>query len=138
MKRIYKLNGKEKTLDELLEYLENKLVYDGDTGQFEKLGINFEDVEDKLTKSEQKKIIEDYDFACKIAERYKNCELEELYNLYTSLGYHCYNKYENLFYMEIGELTLLYCVGGIDKMIQVWENEEWVNTTIEELKKDMG
>lgn len=43
MERIYKLNGAETPLDQILSYLEQELIYTGDTSKFEQLGIDFED-----------------------------------------------------------------------------------------------
>ena len=45
MERIYYLNGVETPLDEILEYIKNALLYDGQSCDFESLGIDFEDIE---------------------------------------------------------------------------------------------
>lgn len=87
-------------------------------------------------------IIEDYDFACKVAKRYGNkLVLSSLYELFDELGYRTYNFSENeLFDMEIGNLILTYSMqlGGIDKTIQVWYAEDWYDTTIEDFKNNLG
>ena len=88
------------------------------------------------------KIIEDYDFACAVVKRYGNDHtLSSLYKLFNELGYHTYNFSENgLFDMEIGNLILTYSVElvGIDKTIQVWYDEDWYDTTIEDFKNNLG
>lgn len=48
MKRIYKLNGEETPLDQILSYLEQELIYNGDTSKFEELGIDFEDIDEEF------------------------------------------------------------------------------------------
>lgn len=89
-----------------------------------------------------KQIIEDYDFACQVVTRYGNNHiLSSLYELFKELGYHTYNFNENeLFDMEIGNLTLTYSaeLGGIDKAIQVWYDEDWYDTDIEDFKNNLG
>lgn len=86
-------------------------------------------------------IIEDYNFACQVIKRYgNNHTLSSLYELFEELDYHTYNFRENeLFDMEIGNLTLTYSVelGGIDKTIQVWNDGDWHNTTIEDFKNNL-
>ena len=88
------------------------------------------------------KIIKDYDFACIVAKRYgKSHILSSLYELFEELGYHTYNfSKDELFDMEIGDLTLTYSVelGGIDNTIQVWNDEEWHDTNIEDFKSNLG
>ena len=87
------------------------------------------------------KIIEDYEFACIVAKRYKNETLSSLYELFDELEYRTYNFSENeLFDMEIGNLILTYSaeLGGIDKTIQVWYDEEWYDTDIEDFKNNLG
>lgn len=88
-------------------------------------------------------IIEDYDFACQVAKRYDPTEynLRGLYDLFDELGYHSYNFIDDdLFDMEIGNLILTYSVGlgGINKTIQVWYDEDWHDTTIEDFKNNLG
>ena len=83
------------------------------------------------------KIIEDYDFACTVVKRCGNDHtLSSLYKLFNELGYHTYNFSENgLFDMEIGNLILTYVAGnGISENIQIWNNEEWCDTTIKNFK----
>ncbi len=86
-------------------------------------------------------IIKDYDFALQVVERYShNHTLSSLYELFDELGYHPYNFSENeLFDMEIGNLILTYEVGtGISENIQIWQNEEWNDTTIRDYKNCKG
>lgn len=89
-------------------------------------------------------IIEDYDFACQVAKRCENkLDLSSLYKLFDKLGYRTYNFSENeLFDMEIGNLILTYSVelGGIDKTIQVWYDEDltWYDTDIEDFENNLG
>lgn len=94
-----------------------------------------------MERKEFEKIIEDYDFACIVAKRYKNETLSSLYELFDELEYRTYNFSKNeLFDMEIGNLFLTYSakLGGIDKAIQVWYDEEWYDTDIEDFKSDLG
>lgn len=44
MKRLYYLNGKLTYIDDILDYLREMLVFDGDTTKWEALGIDFEDM----------------------------------------------------------------------------------------------
>lgn len=87
-------------------------------------------------------IIEDYNFACQVAKRYGNkLVLSSLYELFDELGYRTYNFSENeLFDMEIGNLTLTYSVelGRIDTTMQVWYDEDWYETDIEDFKNNLG
>lgn len=95
-----------------------------------------------MNKENFNKIIEDYEFACLIAKRYKNYTLSNMYELFDTLGYHCYNFIQGkLFDMEIGDLILTYSFANkkIDTTIQVWletnENDgDWYGTDIEILK----
>lgn len=88
------------------------------------------------------KIIEDYDFACIVAKRYGNeFTLSSLCELFDELGYHTYNFSKGkLFDMEIGNLILTYSVelGGIDKAIQVWYDDNLYDTDIEDFKNNLG
>lgn len=87
-------------------------------------------------------IIEDYNFACQVIKRYGNHHtLSSLYELFGELGYHTYNfSKDELFDMEIGNLTLTYSVelGGIPKSILVWHDEDWYETDIEDFKNNLG
>lgn len=64
MERIYYLNNKEKTLDEILEYIKQKLIFYGDAKEFVELGIDFQDFEDfekfevYLTPQERQEILD--------------------------------------------------------------------------------
>lgn len=96
-----------------------------------------------MNKKDIKQIIYDYDFACEIVKRYGDNEINNLYDIFNMLGYHCYNLYNDkdtkLFDMEVGNLTLTYnkeC-NGIENGIQVWNNEDWEDTTIDELRKNL-
>lgn len=87
-------------------------------------------------------IIEDYNFACQVIKRYGNAHtLSSLYELFDELGYNTYNfSKDELFDMEIGNLTLTYSVelGGIPKSILVWHDEDWYETDIEDFKNNLG
>lgn len=86
-------------------------------------------------------IIEDYDFACQVIERYGNDHtLNSLCELFNELGYYTYNFSKKLFDMEIENLTLTYSVelGGIPKTILVWYEEDWYETDIEDFKNNLG
>lgn len=87
-------------------------------------------------------IIEDYNFACQVIKRYgNNHTLSSLYELFNELDYHTYNfSKDELFDMEIGNLTLTYSVelGGIPKSILVWHDEDWYETDIEDFKNNLG
>lgn len=48
MERIYYLNREKTSLEDVLSYLEEQLVYNGDTNNFESLGIDFEDIEEEV------------------------------------------------------------------------------------------
>lgn len=95
-----------------------------------------------MNKEKFNKIVKDYEFACLIAERYKDYTLSSLCELFDILGYHCYNfVQEEMFDMEIGDLTLTYLFANkkIANNIQVWfetnENDgDWFNTDIENFK----
>lgn len=94
-----------------------------------------------MTQKDLEKIIEDYDFACLIAKRYNYCALNELYKLYDTFGYHTYNFSENeLFDIEIGNLILTYSVelGGIDKTIQVWYDDDWYDTDMDDFRNNLS
>lgn len=84
------------------------------------------------------KIIKEYEFACQIVKRYDldEYDFKGLYDLFSNLGYHCYNFVEDEFFdIEIEDLTLT-CLPdyGIAKHIQVWYDGEWHETTIEKFK----
>lgn len=63
MERIYYLNNEEKTLDEILIYIKQKLMF-GDAKEFTKLSIDFQDFEDfekfevYLTPQERQEILD--------------------------------------------------------------------------------
>lgn len=87
-------------------------------------------------------IIEDYNFACIVAKRYGNeFTLSSLCELFDQLGYYARNfKKKELFSVEIGSLILTHSVklGGIDKKIQVWYNNNLYDTDIEDFKNNLG
>lgn len=88
------------------------------------------------------KIMEDYDFACIVAKRYGDkLILSSLYELFDELGYRTYNfSNDELFDIEIGNLILTYSVelGGIDKTIQVWYDDDWYDTDIDDFRNNLG
>lgn len=140
MERIYKLNGEETPLDQILSYLEQELIYNGDASKFESLGIDFEDEEDELYSlsiEELETIIEDYKFAEQVAERCYGLPINEVFDVFEKVGYHPYNYTEDeLFDMEKGNLTLTYLQNGnLDFCIQVYANDDWINTDIGSVKR---
>lgn len=140
MERIYKLNGEEKTLNEILSYLSEELTYNGDASKFESFGIDFEDEEDELYSlsiEELETIIEDYDFAEQVAERCYGLPINEVFDVFEKVSYHPYNYNEDeLFDMEKGNLTLTYLQNGnLDFCIQVYANDDWINTDIGSVKR---
>ena len=99
-----------------------------------------------MDKESIKKIIEDYDFACIVADRYKNITTSSLCELYDELGFNCYNLYDgkdglSMFDMEIDNLIITYNKEskGISKAIQIWTNRDaWEDTTIDNLREMLG